>query len=273
METTSLRIRLSHIVIASAAALALLAAEMIALAPRADAAHHLVRIRQVFPGSSLASTSEFVVLQLTAAGENQLAAGPLGTATVRFFNSTTQTHFGTFAMNPPNGENQRTVLVATADAEATFTVDADLQLSNVNALNEFNGAVCLDSTGGGGIDCVEWGAIGTAAMLPSNTGTLEPAFVDGEMLVRSIASGCPTLHEFGDDTDQSAADFAPEVVPMGFVPRNNAAAITETTCTPPAGPLTPATPPLTSNPSSTPKKCKKGFVKRKGKCKKKRKKK
>jgi len=76
-------------------------------------------------------------------------------------------------------------------------------------------------------------------------------------LERSIAPGCPTLLEAGDDTDNSSADFtlaAPS-------PRNNATTPTETAC---AGPQSPATAPAaatTFNLKGAIKKCKKKFPK------------
>ena len=48
-------------------------AGVLAMAPSANAAHHLIRIRQVYAGGN--TPTEFVVLQLTSAGENQFTFG------------------------------------------------------------------------------------------------------------------------------------------------------------------------------------------------------
>ena len=83
------------------------------------------------------------------------------------------------------------------------------------------GAACFDD-----IDCVSWGAFTGAALLPSPPGNPAPAIPDGSSLTRTIAPGCATLLEAGDDTNNSVTDFtlgAPS-------PRANAAAPTETEC-------------------------------------------
>jgi hypothetical protein len=80
------------------------------------------------------------------------------------------------------------------------------------------------------IDCVAWGNF-TGVGLPSPPGTPAPAIPDGSSLTRSIAPGCPTLLESGDDTNSSAADFA-VTAPS---PRNNATVPTEIACAPGGG--------------------------------------
>jgi hypothetical protein len=230
-----------------------------------QAAHHLVRIKQVFPGPSGgagADTQEFVVLQLTGLGENQLAT--VGPASVKLFNATTQSNSATFTSNPLVGTNQATVLVATANAEALFNVVADLQLSSVNGMDPAGGAACLDSPMAFGVvDCVEWGT-GTSAPLPIGTGIAEAAIPPDNMLNRSIAAGCPTFFETADDTNDSAADFAPVPIVAGsFTPRNNAAPITEVACGTGGGGSSGGgtTSPNTFDLAAAKKKCKKKFPK------------
>ena len=58
----------------------------------------------------------------------------------------------------------------------------------------------------GVVDCVSWGAFSGPPTLPA--GEPAPALSSGQSLTRSIARGCATLLEAGDDTDDSAADFA-----------------------------------------------------------------
>ncbi len=232
-----------------------------AIAPSAEAAHHLVRIKQVYTGAG--TNQEFVVLQLTGTGEN-LVNG----TTVRLYNGTTQVNTATFTSNPGTGQNQQTILIATAAAETAFGgVQADLEFSNDDAIGDATGAACFTSPTFGVVDCVGWGTE-TTAIGPTGMGTIEGAIPAGSRLERSIAAGCPTFFETTNDTNDSAADFSPVVTtPGSFTPRNAAAAITETPCTgnppPPGGGNTPAK-----------KKCKKGRKLKKGKCvKKKRKKK
>jgi hypothetical protein len=224
------------------AALAL--AVLVASATPADAAHHLVRIRQVFPGTTAQPKAEFVVLQLTASGENQFTFG--GGSSVRLYGSNgAETNSQAFTSSTSNGSNQATVLVATPTAATTFGVTPDLQFTaDTDSLSNAGGAACFTSVPFGGLDCVGWGSL-TFASPPSPFGTPEAAIPADNMLERSIGAGCPTLFELSDDTDDSAADFAPvPISPGSFVPRNNAAPITEMPCgtTPQGNPTSPINP-------------------------------
>ena len=89
-----------------------------------------------------------------------------------------------------------------------FTLDLSTYLSNASGGSEppwLGGAVCFDT-----VDCVSWGGAFTgAANLPDKTtpnGSVLPATYS---LQRSIAPGCPTLLEAGDDTNNAQTDFAP----------------------------------------------------------------
>jgi hypothetical protein len=127
-----------------------------------------------------------------------------------------------FESNVANGQNQRTILLATAEAEAKFAVTADLTMEKL-ALDRSSGAVCFDS-----IDCVAWGPF-AAGSLPSPAGTNAAPIPNGTSLTRSIAPGCQTLLEPSDDSNDSATDFS-AAAPS---PRSNATAPTEIACTGP----------------------------------------
>jgi hypothetical protein len=198
----------------------------------APAAHHLVRIRQVYPGSSGSPNAEFVALQLTAAGENQFIFG--GGSSVRLYNgSGAETNVATFSSNPPNGENQRFVMVGTDAAAAMFVgIPPDLLFSgNTDALSNAGGAACFTSVPFGGVDCVGWGALAFASP-PSPIGTPEAAIPANQILERSIAAGCSALFETSDDTNDSAADFAPAA---GFAVSNNSTPVQDTSSCPSGG--------------------------------------
>ncbi|MGH2986993.1 MAG: hypothetical protein ACRDLO_09945 [Solirubrobacterales bacterium] len=200
------------------AALGLIVASVASPAP---AAHHLVKVREVFPGAAAAPAAEFVELQLPAAGENLVA----GQASVDLYNATgAQTSTAPFLSNPPNGQSQRTMLAATAEASGMFGVTADLTLPSVDGLAPAGGAACLDSTTFGPLDCVRWGS--SSAASPSPSGAPAASISDGSSLTRSIAPGCATLLETGDDTNDSATDFALTVP----TPQNNSATPSETAC-------------------------------------------
>jgi hypothetical protein len=200
-------------------AIGLAALGLIGAAP-APAAHHLVKVREVFPGTATDPAAEFVELQLPAAGENLVA----GQASVDLYDAAgTQTASATFLSNPSNGQSQRTMLAASAGASSMFGVAADLTLPP--GLDPGGGAACFDSTTFGPIDCVRWGS--SSASTPSPSGSPAAAISDGSSLTRSIAPGCATLLETGDDTNDSAADFALTAP----TPQNNAATPSETACT------------------------------------------
>ena len=242
--------------------------------PAAEAAHHLVRIKQVYPGAGTAT--EFIVLQLGGNGENQFTFG--GGSELRFYDSAGQAGSEAFVADPTNGQSQRTVLAATPDAETAFSVNADLEMDDSNFLEDNNGAVCFQSVAFGTVDCVGWGGGTASSNPPSGMGMLEAAIPAGNMLDRSIAANCATLFELGDDTDDSAANFGPAAITPGvFVPRNNAAAIEETSCSPPpgggGGGSGGSTNPGTTQGTAQPPKCRKGQKLVKGKCRKKKKKK
>jgi hypothetical protein len=194
------------------------------LASPAAGAHHLLKISEVYPGSTTHGPgAEFVELQLPVAGENQVGGG---TAQVDIYNALGADVGGTpFLVDPPNGQAQRTILVATATAQAAFGVTPDQALPAGDSIGAA-GTACLNSTlFADSIDCVSWGA----AAAPPNTspaGTPAPAIADGASIARSIVRGCATLLDGPDDTNDSAADF----IQSAPSPRPNDVTPTETEC-------------------------------------------
>ncbi|HEX7058494.1 MAG TPA: hypothetical protein VF176_01405 [Solirubrobacterales bacterium] len=194
---------------------------VLAAAPAAQASFHEISIREVYPGSVAQPDSDYVELQMYAAGQNFVGGYGI---TVYGANGSVAGTF-TFPSSLPNGANQQTILVGDSGVQGAFGVAPDLANANF-AIDPAGGAACW----AGSIDCVSWG--GFSGSTPSSSGT--PAAVsgipDGMALRRSIAPGCPTLLEVADDSNSSSADLF-DVSPS---PRNNASAIAETTCTGPA---------------------------------------
>jgi hypothetical protein len=173
-----------------------------------QAAFHLIQIREVYPGSAANPNSEYVVLQTWAPGQNFVSGH-----SVRTFGPTgVPTGTTTFTSGVANGENQATILLATAEAGAQFGIAPDLQIPAAG-LDPSGGAVCWEE----GLDCVSWGNF--TGNLPSAAGTPAPAIPDGSALRRSIARGCSNVLEPLDDTNNSSADFAAATP----APSNNAA--------------------------------------------------
>jgi hypothetical protein len=230
---------------------AVMAATGVALlvgAGSASATFHLMKLREVSAGTGSADSS-YVEIQAYAPLQKFLSGG----ATVVRCNSTCSTPsvFTPFT-DVVNGNNQDTVVFGDSGLAAgskDFTVDG-LNLDAIAA----GGAVCYVSEPGFN-DCVSWGNFSGNSTLMTNygtsAGTPAAALSSGMALRRSIAAGCPTALEPGDDTDNSAADFA-VTTPN---PRPNSVAPTETAC----APVVPGNPTQPNPPSSAKKKkkCKK----------------
>ena len=168
---------------------------------------HLIKIREFFPGSTVAPNAQYIVLQMYFPSQN-LVSGHA----VRIFDSLGGliTSF-TFPGNVSNGANQATILIATTEAETFFGVTANLNMTPVIPLR--GGKICFDITN---IDCVSWGnytgsAVGTGT--PFNSPYPLPL---GKAVKRDLR-GNGTL-EAGDDSNDSETDFF-----FGLpAPRNNA---------------------------------------------------
>jgi hypothetical protein len=199
------------------AALSFLA--VVLLPATASASFHLNSIREVFPGSSDSPGAEYIELQMYAAGQNHVAGHE-----VREYASDGYRP-EMLENDVASGENQRTILLATEEAEAKFGFTADMVILP-GFLDPAGGAVCFDS-----IDCVAWGNFDTSAILPSPAGANAPAITDVLALTRSITPGCATLLEASDDTNDSAADFL-EAAPH---PRPNSSSPIEHPCAPSGG--------------------------------------
>jgi hypothetical protein len=182
----------------------------------ASATFHLMSIREVYPGSIAAPAAEYVELQMYASGQNLVAGHVLNV----YDSSGSLVKSNSLGGDVPNGQSQRTVLIATPEAESAFGFGADEALSPSGQLDPAGGAVCWEN-----IDCISWGGF-AGASLPSPAGAPTVAIPDGMALRRSISANCPTLLESVDDTNSSAANLA-VVFPD---PRANSAAPAEQTC-------------------------------------------
>jgi hypothetical protein len=170
------------------------------IAPAAHADHHLVKIREVHNGSDPGTTGDYVMLEMYSPGENLFLNHYIS------FRDATGMAAGDHIINV-NG-------AGTAD-QSTFIVgntpNADDSSVGDQFVNGAGGAVCYEESGGelGGLDCVSWGAFTGSTLAPSSpTGTPALPIPPGGSLIRSISAGCSTLLEPGDDTNNSAADFA-----------------------------------------------------------------
>lgn len=192
-------------------------------APAAHATFHLIKVREVYPGSA---DDSYVELQMYAAGQSFLA-----THAMTVYNSSgTLVHSSRFTSGVANAENQATILIGDSGVQAEFGVAPDL-VDSALTIPAAGGAVCWNA-GGLPADCAAWGDFhgGEALELATGTSVGSPAspsgIAAGKAIRRTIEPGCPTLLEETDDSDDSATDFS-EVTPA---PRDNASPITEKSC-------------------------------------------
>jgi hypothetical protein len=216
-------------------------------AASASATFHFMKLREVSAGTGTADSS-YVEIQAYAPLQRFLSGG---SKLVRCDSTcSSPTTFSPFT-DVANGANQMTVVFGDSGLPmASRDFPVDLNLNSIAA----GGALCYLSEPGFS-DCVSWGNFTGNSTLMANYGTSAgspaAALSSGMALRRSIAAGCPTALEPGDDTDNSAADFS-VTTPN---PRPNSVTPTETTCAPVVtGTPTQPSPPATAKKK---KKCKK----------------
>jgi hypothetical protein len=187
------------------------------VAPPASASYHLMSIREIATDPAGANSS-YIELQMYAAGQNIVS-----THKVNFYTASGSV-LASFTLNTnvANSDNQRTILIGDTQTAGNPDFIYD-QLGDALLTFGPGGAACWDT-----IDCVSWGSFNNTSgtPLPSPTGTNAPAIPLASSLTRSITPGCATLLEAGDDTNNSATDFA-VTAPS---PQNNSVTPTEKAC-------------------------------------------
>lgn len=197
-----------------------IAAAALALPSPAAAAFHLTKVSEVYPGTGM-TPDDYIELQMYQAGQNLIS----GHKVTVYAPSGTPTYTYTFPGSVANGQSQRTILLGAGPlangVEPDFTDPA-----LAAALAKGGGAACFDAIP---VDCVAWGNFTGATPLPGAAGNpVAPSGIPGgSSISRSIARGCATLLESGDDTDDSAADFD---VTTERTPRPNSEPPTEKSC-------------------------------------------
>jgi hypothetical protein len=185
-------------------------------AQTAFATFHEIVFREIYPGSVAVPESQYVELQMYAAGQNFV-----GGHFVSFYNAAgTQIGTAKFGGEVKNGANQATILIATPAAALEFSVTADLTMSP-GLLSPAGGAVCWEA-----FDCVSWGNFTGSVSPPPGSPATPGGIPDGMALRRTIAPGCASLLEESDDSNNSSADFE-AVFPA---PRPNSVAPSERPC-------------------------------------------
>lgn len=202
-----------------AAALAALA--LLAPSP-AGASFHLMKVTEVYAGTGMMGTDDYVELQMYQSGQNLVS----GHEITVYDSAGTNVYTFTFPANVPNAQTQRTILLGAGPLANGVNPDFE-DPALAPALSKDGGAACFDAIP---VDCVAWGGISAGIpLLPGAVGTPVAAsgIPNGSSITRSIAAGCSTLLEAADDTDDSSADFA---VTSERSPRPNTEAPTEKAC-------------------------------------------
>ena len=173
----------------------------------ARATFHLMLVVEVFPGHPSSPNAQYVELQMYSPGQNLVA----GHAVEIFDAAGGLVGTFTFPGNVPNGADQASILIATAEAQALFGVTADLPMTPVIAAS--GGKVCFAGT----IDCVAWGNYTGSPV--GVGGPFRPGGLSlGRAAQRRLDRGSPGRLDPADDTGDSAADFVTAVP----TPRSNA---------------------------------------------------
>lgn len=187
-------------------------------APSANALFHLMKITEVFAGTSDDPAAQFVEMQMYADNQRFLASHEV----VVYDAAGEEAGSFTFTNAVENGSNQAYVLLATPEAEEAFGVTADLAMDNV--ITAGGGKVCFMSSQGSAVDCASWGRFsgddaGSGTPFNAPVGLVADRSMDRDTSGGENADGL----DAGDDTDDSAADF--ELASP--TPTNNAGAASE----------------------------------------------
>lgn len=175
-----------------------------------------LKVREAYPGSAAAPLAEYVELQMTTPGQADVDGQAL-----RFYDgSGAETASYALPTDVANGQSQRRILFATAEASSVGASSPDFLLPSADGMSPAGGAVCF--TGSAEPDCVAWGSaplLGTP--FPDPQAANATAVPSGQALLRTVAAGCPTFLDPADDTGSSATDFAtasPSPQPNSTVP-------------------------------------------------------
>jgi hypothetical protein len=184
--------------------LGIVAAGALALWPAAaQADHHLVKIVEVYPGSSGNVESEYVELEMTSSGQNLF--GGTGSTVTTLSPTGVVLKTATLNSNLTNGERGRRILVG---QQGLTTKAPDVTWVSGDFIIPTGGAVCFDPKDGASfIDCVSWGAF--TGSTPSPTGGEVAAIPDGSALVRERPPCGGGLIDTNDPSDWTTGAFGP----------------------------------------------------------------
>ena len=199
--------------------LVVVASTSLMVTPPAHALFHLMKITEVFAGTTDQPGAQFVEMQMYASNQRFLTSHEV----VIYDSAGAESGAFTFTAPVDNGADQAYVLLATPEAQELFGVEADLEIDA--ALASGGGQACFMSNQDEVVDCASWGNFSgdeTASDTPFNSPV---GLIAGRSMTRATSGGeNPDGLDAGDDTDDSAADFE-AVAPS---PTNNAGSASQT---------------------------------------------
>jgi cysteine-rich repeat protein len=182
-----------------------------------ESTFHLIKIVEMFPGSAVAPNAQYIEMQMYFAGQNFL-----GNHEVFVYDSVgTQIGVFVFPGSVANGANQASILLATPEAQATFSIAADLAMTPILPLA--GGRICFENPQ---IDCISWGNYSGSALGSGTPFNAPFGLVLGKAVQRDL--GGDGVLQATDDTGDSDADFDYGLPTLrnnanntGFVPSSN----------------------------------------------------
>ena len=168
----------------------------------AYALFHMMKVTEVFAGTTDQPAAQFVELQMYANDQRFVTTHEI----VIFDSSGAETGRFTFTSALQNGASQSYVLIATPEAETLFGVPADLEMTP--AMVAGGGKACFRGNDGALIDCASWGNY-TGDDSDSGTPFNSPVGLVGDSSMTRTTSGGSNSSRLDeeDDTNDSAADF------------------------------------------------------------------
>ena len=204
---------------------------LLAVPCSAQASVHEIKIVEVFPGTELDPSAEYVVLQMYSAFQNQTT-----NATIDIYNkSNVLVGGGQFPSTIAQTASQTKILIATQGAATLFNVTPNLVISP--GIIDSGGKICFVAPIFDTIDCVAFGDHpGSPISAPTGTSVGKPfrrsvgGLQSGSAMKRRIdLSGSASLLEGADDTGNSKNDFV-EATPAPTNSAGTTGTIPPSTC-------------------------------------------
>ena len=190
-------------------ALSLFAAAVVMLvSAKASASFHLMKVVEVFAGSTAHPNASYVQLQMYSPGQIFVDGHVLHVYAANGVEIPTSKVIMTGTLG--NANNQANILIGTSSVQAAFGVMPDFVLPE--NLVKTGGAVCYEA-----LDCFSWGAFTPGAAADTSVNPF--AALTADKAARRIITGgaSATLLEDADDGNNNAMDFAA----VDPAPKNN----------------------------------------------------